>query len=299
MSRLPKVVAVVGTNASGKSALGIELAKKYNAEIISADSRQVFRGLDLGSGKVTPEETQGVPHHLIDVREPNEFFSMADFQRMAYQAIDDIRGRGRLPMIVGGTGLYVDSVLDGYLLSDKEPDLAYRAELEKLTTPQLYDMLLELKPDVQVEKNNRNRVMRIIERIHDGDDATPGKQARFESLRLGVSWPREVLSRRIDERLERRLEQGMIEEVQRLMDEGATTEFLLGLGLEYRFITQYLIGEIPDRQAMLDKLAIAIKQFAKRQMTWFRRNPEIVWLDMSGDAFDQACTAIDAFLRDA
>ena len=299
MSRLPKVVAVVGTNASGKSALGIELAKKYNAEIISADSRQVFRGLDLGSGKVTPEETQGVPHHLIDVREPNEFFSMADFQRMAYQAIDDIRGRGRLPMIVGGTGLYVDSVLDGYLLSDKEPDLAYRAELEKLTTPQLYDMLLELKPDVQVEKNNRNRVMRIIERIHDGDDATPGKQARFESLRLGVSWPREVLGRRIDERLERRLEQGMIEEVQRLMDEGATTEFLLGLGLEYRFITQYLIGEIPDRQVMLDKLAIAIKQFAKRQMTWFRRNPEIVWLDMSGDAFDQACAAIDAFLRDA
>lgn len=298
MSRLPKVVAVVGTNASGKSALGIALAKKYDAEIISADSRQVFRGLDLGSGKVTPEETQGVPHHLIDVREPNEFFSMADFQRMAYQAIDDIRGRGRLPMIVGGTGLYVDSVLDGYLLSDKEPDLAYRAELEKLTTPQLYDMLLELKPDVQVEKNNRNRVMRIIERIHDGDDAKPGKQARFESLRLGVSWPREVLGRRIDERLERRLEQGMIEEVQRLMDEGATTEFLLGLGLEYRFITQYLIGEIPDRQVMLDKLAIAIKQFAKRQMTWFRRNPEIVWLDMSGDAFDQACTAVDAFLKD-
>ena len=298
MSRLPKVVAVVGTNASGKSALGIALAKKYDAEIISADSRQVFRGLDLGSGKVTPEETQGVPHHLIDVREPNEFFSMADFQRMAYQEIDEIRGRGCLPMIVGGTGLYVDSVLDGYLLSDKEPDLAYRAELEKLTTPQLYDMLLELKPDVQVEKNNRNRVMRIIERIHDGDDATPGKQARFESLRLGVSWPREVLGRRIDERLERRLEQGMIEEVQRLMDEGATTEFLLGLGLEYRFITQYLIGEIPDRQVMLDKLAIAIKQFAKRQMTWFRRNPEIVWLDMSGDAFDQACTAVDAFLKD-
>ena len=298
MSRLPKVVAVVGTNASGKSALGIDLAKKYGAEIISADSRQVFRGLDLGSGKVTPEETQGVPHHLIDVREPNEFFSMADFQRLSYQAIDDIRSRGKLPMIVGGTGLYVDSVLDGYLLSDKEPDLAYRAELEKLTTPQLYDMLLALKPDVQVEKNNRNRVMRIIERIHDGDDAVPGKQARFDSLRLGVSWPREVVNRRIDERLERRLEQGMIEEVQRLMDEGATTEFLLGLGLEYKFITQYLIGEIPDRQVMLDRLAIAIKQFAKRQMTWFRRNPEIVWLDMSGDFFDQACTAIDAFLKD-
>jgi len=149
-----------------------------------------------------------------------------------------------------------------------------------------------------VEKNNRNRVMRIIERIHDGDNATPGKEKRYESLRLGVSWPREVVNQRIDERLERRLEQGMIEEVQRLMDEGATTEFLLGLGLEYRFITQYLTGEIPDKGVMLEKLAIAIKQFAKRQMTWFRRNKDIVWLDMQGDFYAQACEAIDSFLAD-
>ena len=148
MGSYPKVVAVVGTNASGKSALGIELAKRYGGEVISADSRQVFKGLDLGSGKVTAEEMQGVVHHLIDVREPNEFFSMADFQKMSYAAIEDIRARGRLPMIVGGTGLYVDSVLDGYVLSDKEPDLAYRAELEKLTTPELYDMLMELIADM-------------------------------------------------------------------------------------------------------------------------------------------------------
>ncbi len=298
MSGYPKVVAVVGTNASGKSALGVELAKRYGAEIISADSRQVFRGLDLGSGKITPEEMQGVPHHLIDVREPNEFFSMADFQRMSYAAIDGILARGRLPMIVGGTGLYVDSVLDGYLLSDREPDLAYRAELEKLTTPQLYDMLLTLVPDAQVDRNNRNRVMRMIERIHDGDDAVPGKEPRYRSLRLGVSWPREVLAQRIDERLKMRVEQGMIEEVQNLMDRGATKEFLLGLGLEYRFITQYLTGAIPDRDEMLRLLAIAIKQFAKRQMTWFRRNPDIVWLDMAGDPLGQACEAIDAFLRE-
>ena len=299
MSGYTKVVAVVGTNASGKSALGVELAKRYGAEIISADSRQVFRGLDLGSGKITPEEMQGVPHHLIDVREPNEFFSMADFQRMSYAAIDGILARGRLPMIVGGTGLYVDSVLDGYLLSDREPDLAYRAELEKLTTPQLYDMLLTLVPDAQVDRNNRNRVMRMIERIHDGDDAVPGKEPRYRSLRLGVSWPREVLAQRIDERLKMRVEQGMIEEVQGLMDRGATKEFLLGLGLEYRFITQYLTGAIPDRDEMLRLLAIAIKQFAKRQMTWFRRNPDIVWLDMAGDPLGQACEAIDAFLREA
>ena len=297
MSGYPKVVAVVGTNASGKSALGVRLAKRYGAEIISADSRQVFRGLDLGSGKITPEEMQGVPHHLIDVREPNEFFSMADFQRMSYAAIDDILARGRLPMIVGGTGLYVDSVLDGYLLSDREPDLAYRAELEKLTTSQLYDMLLTLVPDAQVDRNNRNRVMRMIERIHDGDDAVPGKEPRYRSLRLGVSWPREVLAQRIDERLKTRVQQGMIDEVQGLMDRGATKEFLLGLGLEYRFITQYLTGEIPDRDEMLRLLAIAIKQFAKRQMTWFRRNPDIVWLDMAGDPYAQACEVIETFLQ--
>lgn len=296
MNGLPKVVAVVGTNASGKSALGIELAKRYGAEIISADSRQVFRGLDLGSGKVTAREMQGIRHHLIDVREPGEFFSMADFQRMSYAAIDDILARGKLPMIVGGTGLYVDSVLDGYLLSDTEPDLAYRAELETYTTPQLYDMLLALVPDVQVERNNRNRVMRMLERLHDGDTATPGKQARVDSLRLGVSWPRDVLRARIDERLERRLEEGMIEEVQGLLDRGVSREFLLGLGLEYRYITQYLTGEIPDREQMLSGLAQAIKKFAKRQMTWFRRNPDIVWLDMQGDAFAQACEAVDAFL---
>lgn len=297
MGSYPKVVAVVGTNASGKSALGIELAKRYGGEVISADSRQVFKGLDLGSGKVTAEEMQGVVHHLIDVREPNEFFSMADFQKMSYAAIEDILARGRLPMIVGGTGLYVDSVLDGYVLSDKEPDLAYRAELEKLTTPELYDMLMGLMPDAQVDRYNRNRVMRMIERIHDGDSAVPTKEKRYESLRLGVSWPRDVLGQRIDERLERRLQEGMIEEVQGLMDRGATTEFLLGLGLEYRFITQYLLGEM-GREEMLEKLAIAIKQFAKRQMTWFRRNPDIVWLDMAGDYMSQACEAVEKFLKE-
>lgn len=295
----PKVVAVVGTNASGKSALGVRLARQFGGEIISADSRQVFRGMDLGSGKITPEEMQGVPHYLIDVREPGEFFSMADFQKMSYEKIDEIRARGHLPMIVGGTGLYVDSVLDGYVLSDKEPDLAYRAELEKLTTPALYAKLVTLVPDVEVEKNNRNRVMRMLERIHDGDNVVPTKQARYDSLRLGVSWDRDVLAKRIDERIDMRLEQGMIEEIQGLLDAGVSRDFLLGLGLEYRYITQYLIGEIPDKNDMLAQLAHAIKKFAKRQMTWFRRNPDIVWLDMQGDAYAQACEEIEKFLKRA
>ena len=170
-----KLICVVGTTASGKSDFGVELAKKYGGEIVSADSRQVFRGLDLGSGKITPEEMQGVPHHLLDVRNPNEFFSMADFQAMAYEAIDDILRRGRLPLLVGGTGLYVDSVAEGYLLSGEAPDLAYRAHLETFETPALYQMLLQVMPDTDVDPKNRNRVMRLLERIHAGDDLTPRK----------------------------------------------------------------------------------------------------------------------------
>ena len=293
---LPKLIVIAGTNASGKSGLGVELAARYGGEIVSADSRQVFRGLDLGSGKITPEETKGVPHHLIDVCDAGDFFSMADFQKLAYEAIDDILARGKIPFLVGGTGLYVDSVADGYVMSNKMPDLAYRAELEKRTTPELYSMLLSVIPDTDVEPKNRNRVMRVLEKLHDGDDVTPTKQPRYATLRLGVTWERDVLRQRIDERLDRRLEQGMIEEVRGLLDAGVSEEFMRKLGLEYKFITQHLVGEIPDEQEMKRLLAIAIKQFAKRQMTWFRRDPSIHWLDMTADPVAQAAALIDAFL---
>ena len=297
MGRLPKVIAIVGTNASGKSSLGVELAQRYQGEILSADSRQVYRGLNLGSGKITQEEMHGVAHHMIDICNPGDFFSMADFQRLSYQLIDRILSRGNTPFIVGGTGLYIVAVLDGYLLSDKAPDLAYREYLEKQTTPQLYEMLGKAKGSVDVDPKNRNRVMRMLERIHDGDDSLPQKKARYQSLRLGISWPREVLAKRIDERLLIRLEQGMIEEVQRLLDNGVDVEFLLGLGLEYRFITQYLLGDIKNQDDMIRQLSQAIKKFAKRQMTWFKRNPDIVWLDMAADPFAQACDVIDSFLK--
>jgi len=294
---MQKVVAVVGTNASGKSDLGVRLARAFQGEIISADSRQVFRGLDLGTGKITPEEMQNVPHYMIDIRDPGEFFSMADFQRLSFELIPQMSSRGHLPMIVGGTGLYVDSVLDGYNLSDTEPDLAYRAELEKRTTPELYAMLLKLVPDTDVTAQNRNRVMRMLERIHDGDSAVPTRTKRVDSLRLGVSWPREVLADRIEERLERRFKAGMLEEVQGLLDRGVTKEFLIGLGLEYRYLTLYLTGEMPDFNLMRNELARAIRKFAKRQMTWFRRCPDILWLDMQNDPFSQAAESISRFLN--
>lgn len=294
-----RLIVIAGTNASGKSGLGVELAAHYGGEIVSADSRQVFRGLDLGSGKITPEEMKGVPHHLIDVCDAGDFFSMADFQRLAYEAIDGILAKGKPPFLVGGTGLYVASVADGYVLSNCMPDLAYRAELEKLTTEELYRMLKEKLPDMEVDSRNRNRVMRVLEKLHDGDDVTPAKAPRYETLKLGVTWERDVLRRRIDERLERRLKDGMIEEVQGLLDRGVSEEFLLKLGLEYKFITQYLTGKIGSLEEMTSLLSTAIKQFAKRQMTWFRRDQDIHWLDMTGDPFGEACALIDGFLKDS
>ncbi|MDO4866523.1 MAG: tRNA (adenosine(37)-N6)-dimethylallyltransferase MiaA [Clostridia bacterium] len=297
MSMLPRLIVIAGTNASGKSGLGVTLAQRYGGEIVSADSRQVFRGLDLGSGKITPEEMRGVPHHLIDVCEPGDFFSMHDFQRLAYAAIDGILARGRLPFMVGGTGLYVASVTDGYVMSDSAPDLEYRAYLETFETPKLYEMLVAAVPDIQVEPKNRNRVMRLLEKLHAGDDHIPHSQPRYECLKLGVTWDRETLKVRIDERLERRLSQGMIEEVQGLMDAGVSLEFLMKLGLEYRYIAQHLTGEIPRREDMVEQLGNAIKKFAKRQMTWFRRDPDILWLDMTADPVAQAVEAIDRFIE--
>ena len=291
-----RLIAVMGTNASGKSGLGIELAARYGGEVVSADSRQVFKGLDLGSGKVTPEETKGVAHHLIDVCEPGEFFSMADFQRLAYAAIDDIISRGKVPFLVGGTGLYVDAVIDGYELSAIEPDLTLRAHLETFETPALYEMLKEKLPYTDIDPKNRNRVMRALERLAAGD-YHPGKHnPRYEVLKLGVTWPREILKERIDERLERRLRQGMIDEVKGLMDAGVSTEFLLKLGLEYRYLTEYLLGQWTYDQ-MIDELSRAIKRFAKRQMTWFRREENLHWLDMSKDPVAQTVELIDEFLK--
>ncbi len=292
-----KIVVIMGTNASGKSGLGVALAERWGGEVVSADSRQVFRGLDLGSGKITPQETRGVPHHLIDVCDPGDFFSMHDFQRLAYAAIDGILERGRLPFLVGGTGLYVASVTEGYVMSDSPPDLEYRAYLETFETPKLYGMLVAAMPDADVEPKNRNRVMRLLEKMHAGDDHVPRREPRYDCLKLGVSWDRETLRRRIDERLQRRLEQGMIDEVEGLIDRGVSLEFLMKLGLEYRFIARYLTGAIPRREDMVEQLSTAIKQFAKRQMTWFRRDSDIVWLDMTADPFAQACELIDGFIQ--
>ncbi len=293
-----KLVIIAGTNASGKSGLGIELALKYGAEIVSADSRQVFKGLDLGSGKVTAEEMKGVPHHLLDVAEPNEFFSLSHYQKLAYAAIDDIHARGGRPFLVGGTGLYVNAVADGYNLNEAEPDPAIRQQVEAMSLEELTELIREKNPEAlnRLDLKNKRRLERAAEKALAGKGAELPSQPRYETLMIGVTWPRDVLYERIRERLDRRLKEGMIEEVENLRANGATDEFLYKLGLEYRYILMYLRGEFADFDAFYNKLFMEIRHLAKEQMTWFRKRIDINWIDMQKEPFEEASRLIDGFL---
>jgi len=292
-----KLVVVAGTNASGKSSLGIELAIKYGAEIVSADSRQIFKGLNLGSGKVTEEEMKGVPHHLIDVAEPNEFYSLRHYQEQAYQAIDDILGRKKKAFLVGGTGLYVNSVVDGYALNDAAPDMKLRNEIEQKSIEELITLIKEHDAGIldRVDIQNKRRLERAAEKAVLGVTEENPSNPRYETLVLGVTWDRAVLYERIRERLDRRLDEGMIDEVVNLRANGATDEFLYKLGLEYRYILMYLRGEFADFDAFYNKLFMEIRHLAKEQMIWFRKRKDINWIDMSKDPFAQACELIDEF----
>ena len=296
---LPKLIVILGTTACGKSGLGVALAKRVGGEIVSADSRQVYRGLDLGTGKVTAEEMDGMPHHLLDVVEPNESYSVAQFQRDAYEAIDGILSRGKVPILVGGTGLYVRSVTEGYTFRDARPDPALRAELEEKSADELYALFREKTGRTLSggEEKNHQRLVRTLEKLLSGEELSDAPRSpRYQCLLLGVNYPREVVCRRIDERLHRRIDAGMIDEVARLREAGATDAFLDALGLEYRYILRYLTGEIPSLDALADELGRAIKRFAKRQVVWFKKDRDVLWLDMEHDPLEQALGASRSFL---
>ncbi len=300
MQKKDKLIVIAGTNASGKSGLGIELAKKYNGEVISADSRQVYTGLNLGSGKVTSDEMQGVPHHLLDVAAPNDFFSLSDYQRLAYVAIDSVISRARTPFLVGGTGLYVNAVADGYNLNKSEPDPVIRKNIEEKSLEELLSILEDKNPKIleTIDKKNKRRVERAVEKALTGDTEENPSNPRYDTLVIGVTWPRDVLYERIRERLDRRLEAGMIKEVEDLRSNGATDEFLYKLGLEYRYILMYLRGEFQSYEAFYDKLFMEIRHLAKEQMTWFRKRTDIHWIDMQDKPLEAACSLIDEFIRE-
>ncbi len=300
-TKLPKIIAVVGTNASGKSSIGLKLAQKYNGEIISADSRQVYKGFDLCSGKVTAAEKQLVRHHMLDICDIGEPFSVADFQAKAYALIPEIMERGKLPFIVGGTGLYVASVTRGYVLRDETPDIDFRTEMEKFTVSELRLKLTDEAAAILRENpsdyQNKRRIIRMLEKVKNGEPIVSENAPRYNVLQLGVTWPKDVLHERIDARLTARLDAGMLDEVKSYLDAGGNPAFLYDLGLEYRFILQYLTGEYGTIDEFYMELSRAIKRFAKRQVTWFKRDKTIRWLDMAGDYMGQAEGLVEQFIN--
>src|SRR5437867_9326450 len=273
----PHLVVVLGPTASGKSALGIALALHFNGEIVSVDSRQVYRGLDIGTAKVTAEEQALVPHYLIDAADVRETFTVSQFQQQAIVTINDILARRRQPFLVGGSPHYIQAVVDNLTIPSIPPQPVLRAELEARPLSELLQQLEELDPHsaATIDGNNPRRVIRALEVcLVSGKPFSEQRKVSeplYQSLLLGIEWPREVLYRRIDERVDERMQQGMVQEVQRLLDEGISNQRLESLGLEYRYISRWLSGAFETEDEMVQRLKYAIHDFTRRQLTWFRK----------------------------
>mgnify|MGYP001809803338 CR=1 FL=1 len=270
-------IVLLGATATGKTALGVHLARTLAGEIISADSRQVYRGLDIGSGKDLAEYGE-VPYHLVDIESLSREYSVFDFQRDFKATFAEIRSRGKLPIVVGGTGMYLDSVIRNYDFPEVPVNDLLRASLEGLSLDELATRLLSLKGSVHnktdlVERPRLVRAIEIAEYKKDRGGAEPGSEQRLTDLVplvMGIRFERGTLRARIRDRLLSRLDAGLVEEVQALHDAGTDWERLERLGLEYRFTAEYLQGKIPSMNEYRESLYTAICQFAKRQETWFR-----------------------------
>jgi len=300
---LPQLIVVLGPTASGKSSLGINLAQTFRGEIVSADSRQVYRGLDIGTAKVTPEEQRLVPHHLLDVADPREIYTVAQFKQAAMEAINGIIHRGLVPFLVGGSPHYIQAVVDNLDIPQVEPQPALRAELEQRPLPELLAQLEELDPQsaTTIDRNNPRRIIRALEVcLITGKPFSAQRRLadpRYHSLLLGIHWPREILYQRIDERVDIRMQQGMVDEVRKLLAEGVPAERLDAMGLEYRFISRLLQGQFTDEAEMVQRLKYAIHDFTRRQLTWFRKEKRIVWIEGGTDVEQQARTIVSDFLK--
>lgn len=276
-----KVIALVGPNASGKSNLGIKLAKVFNGEIISADSRQVYKGLDIGSGKVTAKERKLIPHYLLDAANPKKFFTIADFIKLANKKITEVCKKKRLPIIVGGTGFWIDGLLFGLSFPEVKPDFKLRKKLNRFSSVELFKKLKKLDPvrAKRIDPNNPVRLIRALEIVLKTKNIIPPLKSRppYQVLWLGINPGYQQLKAKIKIRLKKRLAQGMLKEVKNLLKSGVPAKKLIDLGLEYRYLTLFLQKKI-SKIEMENQLYSAICQYAKRQMTWFKRNKKIHWL---------------------
>jgi tRNA dimethylallyltransferase len=279
----PKILIILGQTATGKSDLAVDLAKKLNGEIVSADSRQVYTGLDIGSGKITRRETKGVPHYLIDVISPKKIFSVVDFQKLAYEHIDEILKRGKLPIICGGTGFYIQSIVEGFVLPEISVNKKLRKELEKKDLAELQTILknLDKKRYAEIDTKNKVRLIRAIE-IVCAIDKVPKiiKKPKYSALQIGITLSKEMLQKRIHDRLIKRIKIGMIKEVENLQKNGVSFKRLESFGLEYKYIALYLQKKL-SKEEMITTLETKINQFAKRQKTWFQRDKKINWFNIN------------------
>lgn len=284
----PASLVILGPTASGKTRLGVAMARGLGGEIVSADSRQVYRGLDIGAGKDLDEYVEGGPavaYHLIDIVDLDQEYSVFDFQQAAFGAVESLWRRGRVPIIVGGSGLYLESLVEKYRLVPVPEDPVLRQELAGLDDAELAHRLRQVKPDLhnQTDLAERERTIRAIEIALYSRDHDPEPAPDLRPLVLGIRWPRQVLHERIRTRLGERLDSGLIEEVAQLHAAGVSWERLDRLGLEYRWVSEYLRGRIRRRGYLLRSLGSEIIKFAKRQDSWFRRmerrGTRIHWLD--------------------
>ncbi len=278
----PKAVVVVGPTASGKSDLGIKIARKYNGEIISADSRQVYRGMDIGTGKVSKKEQKMVRHHLLDVASPKKQFNASDFKKQGEKAIKEITAKGKIPIIVGGTGFYIDILLGRMAAPEVPPNKRLRAELEKQSAEQLFKRLEKLDPRRAkvIDRHNKRRLVRAIEIFMATGKSSLDTNYKIPDSKYNILWlgvrPKD-LEKRIEKRLDARLKQGMVREVEKLHKQSVSWKRLNDFGLEYRWVSKYLQGLI-SKEEMRENLLKDIIKYSKRQMTWFKINQEIHWV---------------------
>lgn len=288
----PKLLVLIGPTAVGKTKMSIEIAKEFGCEIISGDSMQVYRGMDIGTAKITAEEMEGVPHHLIDIHEPDHPYSVAEFQEQCQRLIAEITERGKLPFIVGGTGLYVESVCYGYQFSETGADEVFREEQFRYANEHgaeaLHQKLAEADPETaeRLHPNDLRRVVRALEVFHvtgvplSSQLAPQTKQSPYDLCLVGLTMDRQMLYNRIEERIDLMLSQGLVDEVAALMDKGFAPGLVSMQGLGYKEIVSYLNGEFSYEEAVV-LLKRDTRRFAKRQLSWFRHMKDIEWVDVT------------------
>ena len=287
---MQKVIVIGGPTASGKTGLSIELAKRINGEIVSCDSMQIYKDMTIGTAKPTIEEMEGIPHYMIDCVSPETRYSVADYKKDATRAIKEIISKGKVPIVVGGTGLYVEALIYGIEYNEIEEDLEYRKQLEKIEEKEglepLYEMAKKIdeKAMEKISKNDKKRICRVLEIYHSTGKTKTELEVEsrkngpeFDYLLFGITMDREKLYERINKRVDIMIENGLIEEVKNLIQKYKNFPTAMQ-GLGYKEVVQYLNGNL-NRDEMIQKIKMETRRYAKRQLTWFRKYPNIIWLD--------------------